>query len=242
MRRTPSPRECGDRPSTQPTRWPGHSRSPHARRSTLAAIVWPKVRESLPASAGINPIKSFEHRAAPPSPRVRGDQPDRSRPSSTATVFSLRARGSARVKLVRLIEQRFLPASVGIGPAQSSTNSASCASPRERGDQPKKGETRRAIIDFSLCMRGSTADRSISPVPEELLPASAGINRDAGQAPCEPCASPREHGDQPSDRGVVKHECPFSPRVRGSTLAGLCGALHPAPLPGSAGINPDVRR
>ncbi len=131
-----SPRERGDRPSTQPTRWPGHSCSPHARRSTLAAIMWPKLRESLPASAGINPTWTPASTSITASPRVRGDQPTEAMTILFLLCFSPRARGSTPHFAQASTDDDLLPACTGINPSAHGDDAFFHVSPRAYGDRP----------------------------------------------------------------------------------------------------------
>ena len=151
-----------------------------------------------PAYAGIDPRFVGVRRCAECLPRVRGDRPERLRPSIIVCRSAPRTRGSTSRSLRTRSPATVCPAYAGIDRSSLRLTSRCHGLPRVRGDRPQSAWCRPPAPKSAPRTRGSTKMTGHDWAPWAVCPAYAGI--DPGR--CGSCAItqglPRVRGDRPA--------------------------------------------
>ncbi len=191
--------------------------TPHARGSTLPALIALPMVIVYPACAGIDPLGVDTEELRTRLPRMRGDRPRLSEIRAQMEEFTPHARGSTLPALIALPMVIVYPACAGIDPLGVDTEELRTRLPRMRGDRPPSFTFLSLRKQFTPHARGSTLIEEPPAKTIFVYPACAGIDLDRRRVWRKAEGLPRMRGDRPPilfSRSWIRR---FTPHARGST-------------------------
>ena len=193
----------------------------------------------LPAQAGVVPRRGRRRGGGRGSPRAGGGGPQTGLPPEQVKQFSPRRRGWSGGVAEPYGAVLVLPAQAGVVRRDASSGCAGPRSPRAGGGGPLARMTEEDRKAFSPRRRGWSASSAPHLNVHHVLPAQAGVVRDASAHTRMPTSSPRAGGGGPVRMRHKISGTRFSPRRRGwsDRARGTVAALFV--LPAQAGV---VRR
>ncbi len=211
------PRMRGDAPRSTTGCTMVVARSPHARGCTAVAGPPRLRRRPFPACAGMHRSRRWPRSCAGAVPRMRGDAPNSSAPTTTATARSPHARGCTG--LLRRDRRPAGPFPACAGMHREPFRSKSCCSAR------------------SPHARGCTELTNARQAQLVPFPACAGMHRMRGSASSLRAPVPRMRGDAPLNPPRVRAAFVRSPHARGCTAARTVLQAYQGPFPACAGMH-----
>ena len=196
------------------------------------------VTKVFPAYAGMFLGSTTHWRHQKRFPRVRGDVPAVSAPSSALTEFSPRTRGCSSLTDQLKPQDYVFPAYAGMFLSISRLAIVPFRFPRVRGDVPAKYRTGYECGRFSPRTRGCSFDRRFGGGYKLVFPAYAGMFLKGVRLRDKNRRFPRVRGDVPQSDSNFLPPRVFSPRTRGCSAAGYGGAVRYIVFPAYAGMFP----
>ena len=209
---TPPPL-CADRRSSppRPRGW-----TPHQYRMSIRLYV-------SPAPAGMDPLSAGRGVPLWCLPRARGDGPHSRHTTPDFPQSPPRPRGWTRCGDPGRQRRLVSPAPAGMDPTGGRVGSTAYSLPRARGDGPAPQQLRDDPAASPPRPRGWTQATTVTPPPNLVSPAPAGMDPLVDPARWLAARLPRARGDGPNRRSGWRRRETSPPRPRGWTLARPAG-------------------
>ncbi len=190
----------------------------------------------LPARAGVVRVTTRQPPGYVGSPRASGGGPSGRSSRGRCRGFSPRERGWSDLGAVSQVGQPVLPARAGVVLPDRHPGDRGLRSPRASGGGPPRPSPHPARARFSPRERGWSDDCRRRPLAYDVLPARAGVVRNATPIASQYRGSPRASGGGPPVSLPVGRIRRFSPRERGWSDALSLGCSTALVLPARAGV------
>ena len=186
----------------------------------------------IPAYAGNTSTAGLCRCSARDHPRVCGEHPTRTEPTSTSWGSSPRMRGTHRWRMLSRSHCGIIPAYAGNTSANSSSASTKRDHPRVCGEHPSTVFVSAAGMGSSPRMRGTPGDGFAGFFRHGIIPAYAGNTCRASNTKCIFWDHPRVCGEHHGKEERIDFNRGSSPRMRGTQnykqIAKEAGGIIPA--------------
>ena len=229
------PRVCGEHSSASGKDAPPCGSSPRVR-GTRIGLWWRRccVR-FIPACAGNTDPACACPGSGTVHPRVCGEHPNLSAAVVAATGSSPRVRGTLPRRHDRAERRRFIPACAGNTQASAANCVLQPVHPRVCGEHDRRQHGVSGNGGSSPRVRGTPMAVPCMMPAMRFIPACAGNTRVALSESGVRQVHPRVCGEHAPVRACTIISSGSSPRVRGTRVAGVCGAAATGFIPACAG-------
>ena len=226
------PRACGEQLPWGNAQLLPDGSSPRMRGTENPRVLRAQCARFIPAHAGNSVCLVIRHLPQPVHPRACGEQMTHLKLIEVAHGSSPRMRGTDCLRVIAVVNIRFIPAHAGNRPGSCHSKLGRTVHPRACGEQLSTLVMASIDSGSSPRMRGTASPPEVLMSKHRFIPAHAGNRWPSQSAPSPAAVHPRACGEQVQDSDTTDVADGSSPRMRGTESVELpaldCDRFIPA--------------